>query len=88
MHYPHDPDAYLDYRIDWSSWLDGDTIDAVEWITSDQVTLDRESHDDTTATVWARIDAPLRTWLPVTCRITTAAGRVEDRTFTLVATDK
>ncbi len=33
--YTHDPDAKLDYSVDWSLWLaDGDTVQASTWAVS------------------------------------------------------
>jgi len=81
-----DPDATLDYEWDWTAWLGTDTITTAEIIlpTGDDVTL--------TATP-AFVDAGIvTTWLSgatlgmsyrVTCRVTTTAGRTDDRTITV-----
>lgn len=81
-----DPDATLDYEWDWTGWLGTDTIATAEIIlpTGDDMTL--------TATVPVVADGIVTTWLSgatlgmsyrVTCRITTVAGRTDDRTITV-----
>lgn len=82
-----DPNAVLDYGFDWSKYLaplEGDVITDVEFIL--EATLAEGplgfSHDDTTATVWVQGGEVSKT-LRVTCRITTAAGRIDDRSVFL-----
>ncbi|HZY76546.1 MAG TPA: hypothetical protein VFE40_09525 [Jatrophihabitantaceae bacterium] len=82
-----DPDAVLDYQIDWSAWLDGDTIVTSVWIVPDGIVKDSDSHTDTAATIWlsgGTIDKTYR----VTNRITTAAGRTDDRTEPVTIRDR
>lgn len=80
-----DPHAVLDYAIDWTDWLNGDTI------TSHTVTLTQPVGDpspltvDSTTLDGARVIVWLsggnhRTTVPMLCRITTAGGRTDDRT--------
>lgn len=81
--YVHDPDAHLDYLYDWTDWLaEGDTIAASEWIVPDDLTADDESFTDTTATVWISGGTAGSNYT-VTNRVTTAAGRIDDRSITL-----
>jgi hypothetical protein len=79
-----DPDAELDYMRDWSDWLTAvdDTIASVEWIVSDglEQVVEKNTHTATTATVWLAGGTAGASY-PVTCRITTVAGRIEDRSF-------
>jgi hypothetical protein len=77
-----DPDARLDYKEDWTAWLDGDTITGSEWIVPDGITEDGTSFDDTTATIWLK-DGTLGGNFQVTNRITTAGARINDRTITV-----
>lgn len=78
-----DADAKLDYAVDWTTWLvDGDTIAASEWIIPDGLEADNETHTPTTATVWLAGGNEGQS-LKVTNRITTAQGRVDDRSITL-----
>ncbi len=78
-----DPDAVLDFRWDWSSWLvDGDTITSHELLPTG-ITVDSSSQTSTTVTAWLSDPDPGKTTASVTCRITTAQGRTDDRTLSL-----
>lgn len=85
--YVKDPDAVLDYQVDWSAWLDGDTITTSEWIVPDGIVKDSDSHTDTAATIWLS-GGTLNTTYLVTNRITTAAGRTDDRTIRITIRDR
>lgn len=84
-----DPDARLDYMRDWSDWLApvGDTIETSEWIVPDGLEASEESHDDTTATVWLA-GGTVGTRYEITNRITTAGGRIDDRSFNITIRDR
>lgn len=82
-----DPDALKDYQLDWAAFLDSDTITAVEWIVPAGLTKASESHTDTTATVWLSGGTATQTY-PVTCRVTTAGGRIDDRTFYVICREQ
>lgn len=74
-----DPDALLDYATDWSSWLDtGDTIASSLWVVPAGLTITAQSHTTTGATVWLS-GGTLGERYEVVNRITTAQGRIEDR---------
>lgn len=76
-----DPDATLDYALDWTAWLpEGDTIDSIT-LTAAGVDIVSSSHDATTVTVWLGGGTPGKATL--TCRVHTTQGRVDDRTLTL-----
>jgi hypothetical protein len=79
-----DPDARLDYQWDWSGWLAAGDVIASHEIIVDQgdVTFDTDSHDDQTVTAWIE-GGTIGTRAKVTARITTAQGRVDDRTIGL-----
>lgn len=79
-----DPDAILDYVIDWSSWLaTGDTIVASTWISSDAaLVVDSSSFTATNATAVVSGGDNRRRY-SLTNRVTTAAGLVDDRTITI-----
>jgi len=77
-----DPQAVLDFQIDWSLWLAGDTIATSTWGASFGLTIDSNSHTTTTATVWVsggRVGGNYK----VTNHIVTAAGREDDRVLTI-----
>lgn len=82
-----DPDAKLDYVVDWSAWLDGDTISSSSWIVPDGITLESDVHTNTTSTVWLSGGTPGDTHHVVN-RIATAGGRIDDRTIIVVIRQK
>lgn len=77
-----DPDAVLDYTADFTAWLeplDGDVIATHETI-ADGVTVDNSANSDDAVVVWVSGGTAGQT-ASVVIRITTAAGRVDDRTL-------
>lgn len=83
--YTKDPDAHLDYTIDWTAWLpDGDTIATAQILPVEGLTISNVAHNDTAVTYWASGGTVGHTY-GITCRITTAhnPARVEDRTDTM-----
>jgi hypothetical protein len=82
MTFTKDPNAVLDYSIDWTRWLAGDQIAAGEWIVPSGLTKMADSKTSTSATVWLSGGTADQSYI-VTNRITTAAGRTEDRSFTI-----
>lgn len=84
-----DPNAVLDYGFNWAAYLADitDTIVDAEFVVDPSLTITQQGFDDTTATVWlsggTAPAAPLPNELRVTCRITTAEGRVDDRSIFL-----
>jgi hypothetical protein len=80
-----DPDAVLDYTVDWSAWLEsGDTIDSSDVeVAPDGVTVDAVIDTGTAVTAWisggdAGVDYTVR------FRVTTVGIRTDDRTITLL----
>ena len=48
-----DPDAVLDYSIDWSDWLTGSEVITVStWTVPSGITKDSDSNDDTQTVIW------------------------------------
>lgn len=84
MAYKKDPNATLDYSFDWGPYLTplGDTITLVEWVLSTGLTKVSQSNTATTATVFVS-GGVLDEVETLTCRITTAGGRIDDRTIEL-----
>jgi len=82
MTFPKDPDAILDYVIDWTAWLGADTIAASQWIVPSGLTKTAEENSSTTATVWLSGGSAGQRYT-VTNRITTAGGRTEDRSISI-----
>lgn len=84
-----DPNAVLDYVVDWTDWLAplADVIVTVEWVPSAGITVVSSSNTSTTATAFCSggvVDAEEF----VTCRITTAGGRTDDRTIHFSMTER
>lgn len=82
--YKKDPNATLDYTFDWGPYLAplGDTIASVAWVLSSGLTQVSVSNTTTTATVFVS-GGVIDTDETLTCRITTAGGRIDDRSITL-----
>jgi len=80
MTFAKDPDAVLDYSVDWTRWLAGDEITTSEWIVGSGLTKASETNSPTKATVWILGGAAGQSY-SVTNRITTTGGRTEDRSF-------
>lgn len=80
MRWIKDPNATLNYQWDWSAWLDtGDSIASVTFLVPAGLTVVSEAYDSTTATVWLRGGTEPHTY-PVTCRVSTSLGLIDDRT--------
>lgn len=96
---PKDPDAVLDYRFDWAASTNGngasDWLEAGETITSCTVTvpagltLDSFSltNASTTVVAWLRGGTAGNEY-DIACRITTSAGRTDDRTRRLYVAER
>lgn len=81
-----DPQAILDYVIDWTAWLNGDTIATSAWTMHQDLTPSNASNTTTTATVFITGGTSGKTY-KVKNRITTANGRADDETFDLIIRD-
>lgn len=76
-----DPDAeQYDIGCDWSAWLGADTIVNSEWIAVAGITISSDSSDATTTTAYLT-GGTAGSVYDLVNRITTAAGRVDDRTI-------
>lgn len=75
-----DPNAVLDYMVDWTEWLDGDTIATSTWTVPAGITKDSDTDTDTTTTVWLS-SGSLGNRYQLVNRITTAGGRTDDRSI-------
>lgn len=74
-----DPAAVLDYSVDWSDWLNGDTIQASEWTVPDGLTVEGvPGHTDTTTTIWLA-GGVLGEMYTLINQITTSGGRTDER---------
>lgn len=81
----HDPNAKLDYAIDWSAWLQsGETINASTWTVPEGITeaTPASSETDGVATIWLTGGTVGQNYA-VTNHITTSMGREDDRSLHL-----
>lgn len=82
-----DPNAVLDYSLDWSAWLGADTIASSSWTLGSTLVEDSKSFTDTTTTIWLSGGSDSDV-VNVVNRITTAGGRTDDRTVTLTIAER
>lgn len=89
MTFTKDPDAVLDYSVDWTAWLAGDQIASSEWLLEQGALLEiiTDTHTATKATVWLRGGQEGTTYI-VTNRIVTSGGRTDDRTISVKVEDR
>lgn len=83
-----DPQAVLDYQVNWAAWLDGDTISASTWTVPAGLTQPSPaSNTTTTATVWIAGGTAGSSYNVVN-HITTTAGRQNDATLRIFIKDR
>ena len=83
-----DPDAVLDYSVDWSKWLAGDQIETSTWFVSDPALQSADDSNTTTRTMAWLAGGVAGQSYTVTNRITTSGGRTDDRSFTIQVQDR
>ena len=82
-----DPDAVLDYQIDWSSWLASEeTLTDSVWEVTGATALS-SSFDEGITTVWLS-GGEVGTLISATNRITTSEGRIDDRTVQIPVAER
>ena len=82
-----DPEAKLDYGFDWSDWLDGDTLNGSTWVVPTGLTEVSNNYSNTITAIWLS-GGTLGETYKVVNRITTAGGRQDDRTLTVIIRNK
>ncbi len=89
MTFTKDPDAVLDYSVDWSAWLGADEIASSEWLLEQGALIEKvtDTATATKTTVWLRGGQQGTTYL-VTNRIVTSGGRTDDRTISVKVEDR
>jgi len=87
--YLADPNAVLDYVVDWTAWLTTDTITASTWTVGTGITQTTPAPSFTTtkATIWLTGGTEGTTYR-ITNHITTAGGRQNERSFTVQVIDR
>ncbi len=82
-----DPGARLDYQVDWTDWLGTDTITTSAWSVPAGLTKETEAFEAAVATVWLS-GGTAQTDFTVTNAVTTAGGRVDQRSFLVRVREK
>lgn len=84
MAFEQDPDARVDYPVNWTTFLDGATLESSTWIPEEPsiVTVDEDSFTDTASLAFvAFTGAVVGTKYKVVNRIVDSRGRIEDHTI-------
>lgn len=86
--YEKDPDAVLDYGIDWADWVpSSDSIVSSSWSAPVGITVDSDSLNDTVCVVWLS-GGTVGQIYEVTCHITTDDGREDDRSLLIKVVER
>ena len=72
----------LDYKFDWASELGNDTISSSEWSVDAGMTIDSDTHNDGSATVWLSGGVSGSVYNAVN-KITTANARTINRSLAI-----
>lgn len=78
-----DPDAILDYTIDWTAWLDdlSDTIASRTIVAQSGIVCDSSTISGKKVIMWLSGGSKVGNTYQVTCRIVTTSGRTDDRSI-------
>lgn len=86
---PKDPDSVVDYGLDWTPRLSGDTIADSEWIIEEaiieeeaSIEIESEEFSATAAMIWLSGGAAGEKHI-ITNRVTTVGGRIFDQSVQL-----
>lgn len=82
-----DPQAVLDYRMDWSPWLQPDELVTAFSATAQGVAISSVTHANGTVTFWLAEGEPTTSGV-VTVEITTSVGRTDQRSITVHIEDR
>ena len=83
-----DPDAVLDYTIDWSSWLaSGETISSHTITVETGIAKDSDSESDGAVTIWLSGGTAGERY-DIACKIVTNAARTDERTIIIRCTNR
>ena len=87
--YTQDPNSTLDYRVDWTSWLDGDTIYTGAFSATPALpnVIQSSTTSSTVGTVWLS-GLILGVTYVINHQIITTLGRTDERSFIVTAVDQ
>ena len=77
-----DPNAVLDYALDWTKWLEGDTLVSGTWTIDAGPTIASQNVSAGIVTMWLSGGVDGVSYAAV-CRVVTTGGRTEDRTISI-----
>lgn len=77
-----DPQETLDYAVDWTRWLLTDVIVGSTWTVPAGITMSSETETAKVATIWLS-GGTLGEDYVIVNQITTAAGRISERSMTI-----
>jgi len=81
-YFKKDPGEVLDYQVDWTTWLNSDTIATSTWTVPTGITKNSDTNTSTTATIWLS-GGTVSTTYTLTNVITTAGGRTAERSIVI-----
>ncbi len=82
-----DPNEVLDYALNWTGRLTGDTIATSVWTVPAGITSNSETVSDKQTVIWLS-GGSNGTWYELLNRITTAGGRTMDQTVKIFVKNK
>lgn len=82
-----DPQSVKDYSIDWTLWLNSDTIATSTWEVNGDLVKDSSGNTPTHASVWLSGGTNGKSYL-VRNKIVTAGGRTEVQTLEILVKKK
>jgi len=86
--YSKDPSAVLDYVFDWTEWLaTGESISSYTITADTGITVETDSEASGKVTVWLSGGTAGINY-KVACKITTSAGRTDERTIWIKVVDR
>jgi hypothetical protein len=86
--YDKDPHAILDFKWDWSEWLEaGETISSYVIAVASGITKESESKTDDSVTVWLSGGTAGSSYI-VACKIVTSSSRTDERSMRIMVADR
>lgn len=82
-----DPDDVLDYQIDWTDLLDGDTIATSTWTVPSGITRDSDTFSGVLTTIWLSGGTDAQTYV-LTNQVVTTGARTIDRSVSLTVKER
>lgn len=83
-----DNDEELDYPVDWSDWLDGDTLASSVWVVPAGITATADTFSSPVTVIWLEGGGVSGTRHVLKNQITTTLGRHTERTITVIMRDR